>query len=128
MAMRETVRSLRAYFIVLGVLSGAQTIFALATQPVNLETVFLLASFVLAAAFLYVGIRLKTLLASSPRLVIGVVLATGVLSALLLLLMIVFGGPIGGMVQAVIGLLIAWYPYNNVRRLSAESRAITATP
>ena len=36
--MRETVRSLRAYFIVLGLLSGVMNLLALAAQPPNMGT------------------------------------------------------------------------------------------
>ena len=123
MVMRETVGSLRAYFIVLGIFSCVSSLFALFARPVGLGTAFSLAGVGLAAAYLYLGMRLKALLVTSPRQVVMIVLVGGAFTVFALIISL-FLGSISGMAQGALGLLITWYLYNNVRRLSSASAAL----
>jgi hypothetical protein len=129
MAMKETVRSLRAYFI----LSGLASLFiGLPDFAVHLRAGISPATILAAAvgivgigldlAFLYVGFCLPGLLqSSSHRIVMLLYVATGwaVLTSLLGLL----NGMKPGIVAFLgISLLILWYLLRNVRRLAAEAQ------
>jgi hypothetical protein len=126
MGMRETARSLRAYFIVVGLLSGVPNVLALLAEPMGLGTVFSLAAVGLAVAYLYLGIRLKVLLLTAPGQITTVILAGGALIIVALIISLLAGSA-PGLIQAVIGLLITWYLYTNVRRLASESAANAAS-
>lgn len=80
--MRETVRSLRAYFIVAGLLLGGHATYSLLAQPLGWLLLAFIIPVFLGAAYLYVGIRLRTLLVTSPRQVVFVVLSNGALIAI----------------------------------------------
>jgi len=128
MAMKETVRSLQAYFILSGL---ASLWFQLLEVGVHLRAAISLATILataigivgvgLALAFLYVGGFLPKLLQSSPRIVILLYVGAGwaVLTSLLTLLN---GVQIGTIVVLGISLLILWYLLRNVRRLAAEAQ------
>ncbi len=120
MAMRETVGSLRAYFVAGGLLSAVFDLFALYAQPFGLGTAFSLADLGLAVTYVYAGIQLKALLNSAPRRVRAIVLVGGALTALRLVICLVLTA-ISGFYQAVIGLLITGYIYNNLCRISSEA-------
>jgi hypothetical protein len=122
MAIRETAGSLRAYFIVVALLAGVPNLLALFAQPIGLNTLFCLASVGLAAAYMYLGVRLKTLLVTSPGQVLAVILAGGVLIVIGLVVSLAYGS-IGGAVMAALELLVVWYLYVNARRLSSEAAA-----
>ena len=120
--MKETVRSLRAYFVVVAVLSGAMNLAAL-VRPVNgLSMVISLIGLGFALAYLYLGVRLKRLLVSSPEQVTGVLIAGAVFLVLLFGLGMLFGLQGGLVAQVILGLLIAWYLFVNVKRLAVEAR------
>jgi hypothetical protein len=121
MAMRETVRSLRLYFVLTAVLSGAVNIVSLQRPLGFISEVLSVVGIAFALAYLYLGLRLRRLLAAAPGQIIGVLIA-GAAFLLLLLALDALSGFQGGMlVQAVLGLLITWYLFVNVRRLAAEA-------
>ena len=121
MAMRETVRSLRLYFVLTAVLGGTVNVIAL-QRPIGLvaETLSVL-GIVFALAYLYLGLRLRRLLATSPRQITAVLIAGAVFLLLLLALDALSGFQGGTLAQVVLGLLVTWYLFVNVRRLAAES-------
>ena len=122
MAMRETVGSLRAYFIVAALLSGVRGVLALLAEPIGLGAIPSIVVILFAAVYLYVGLRLKTLLTKAPAQVLGIVLTGGGLIGIFLFASILVGSAFGvGM--AVVELLIVWYLYANTRRLAAEAHA-----
>ena len=126
MAMRETVRSLRAYFI----LSGLATLssYSLAVG-VNFQGPFMFATVVgivgigFGLAFLYVGFSLPGLLASAVgRIVTLLYVSTGwVVFVFLLGLLAGRPTPVAVFIL-VLSLLILWYLLKNVRRLAAEAQ------
>lgn len=126
MRMRETVRSLRAYFIVIALLSGIPSVLDLSAHPIGLGTIFSLAALGLSVAYLYLGIRLNVLLLKAPGQVTTIVLAGGAFVIVALLISVLVGST-PGVIQAVVGLLITWYLYSNVRRLASESSMDAAT-
>lgn len=121
MAMRETVRSLRLYFVLTALLSGALNIFALQRPIGFVAGVMAVVGIPFALAYLYVGIRLRRLLATSPSQITGVLVAGAVFLVLWFLFDALSGFQGGTLAQVVLGLLITWYLFVNVRRLAAES-------
>jgi hypothetical protein len=124
--MRETVRSLKAYFIVLAVLGFIGSI---STLPFwSLSPLFLIVGLIglaFALAYLYIGISLRKLLAESPKTINNVILASMAYQVLNFLLSLLKGVQVSSIVQLAIGLLITWYLLSSVKRLSLEENAKT---
>ena len=121
MAMRESVRSLSVYFIVIACFYGFKCISAFAGSPVLVVDAII--GFIWIAfgiAYLYIGIRLKQLLIEAPKVINSVILVSmGVLVVSFLLGVLLgmqasTGGPL------IIGLLVTWYLLKNVKRLSSK--------
>jgi hypothetical protein len=127
MAMRETVRSLKAYFVLSALLSGGMNIWALFRGESGVGTVICLVAVGFAVAYLYVGLRLRQLLATSPDQITKLLIAGAVFMALVFGLHLVFGMAAGMLPVVIISLLITWYLFVNVRRLAAESKPSTTT-
>ena len=129
MAMRETVRSLRAYFI----LSGLATLFsysrALAVNfqgPFTFATVVGIVGIGFSLAFLHVGFSLPGLLTSSVgRIVTLLYVSTGWVVFVFLLGLLEGLAPVA-VFTLVVSLLILWYLLKNVRRLAAEAQVASS--
>ena|SRR5215813_13549634 len=65
MAMRETVRSLRLYFVLTAVLGGALNVIALARPIGFVAQALSVVGILFALAYLYLGLRLRHLLSNS---------------------------------------------------------------
>jgi hypothetical protein len=76
----------------------------------------------LAIAYVYLGVRLKYLLATSPQQITAVLIAGAIFLVVLLLLNLLGGLRIGALMYALLGLLITWYLYTNAKRLAGEAR------
>ncbi len=124
MAMRETVGSMRAYFILTGLLGGLSNLGLLVAGRANLILLALgLLGELACVSFLYMGIRLRTLVATASPIVPRILHVTGGYLLLLLLLGLLIGGQgVGLILQSVLGLLITWYLLRNFRRLVQETR------
>lgn len=129
--MRETVGSLRAYFIFVGIIGiitavlSARLIIALLPMISQLPIITMLVlalstvvDVVLSIMFVYTGMRLPKLLHTSPKFVLGLiyVLAAWIIISFLLSLLAKIS--VLAVVYLVVGLLIAWYLRKNVLRLS----------
>lgn len=128
MAMRETVRSLRAYFI----LSGLATLFSYSRAvAVNYQGAFVLATVVgvigigFSLAFVYVGFALPGLLARSPGRIVTLLYVSAGWVVFVFVLGLVEGLAPVAVFILVLSLLILWYLLKNVRRLAAEAQAGT---
>lgn len=129
MAMRETVGSLRAYFI----LSGLASLFAYGRAlwvnfqgPVSIATVIGIIGIGFSLAFLYVGFSLPQLLKSSAgRVVTLLYVSTGWVAFVFLLGLLEGVAPVA-VITLIFSLLILWYLLRNVRRLAAEAQAASS--
>lgn len=122
--MRETVRSLKAYFIVIAVLGLIGSISTLSLSSVNpLFLIIGLIGLAFALAYLYIGISLRKLLVDSPKTINNVILASMAYQVLNFLLSLLNSVQVASIVQLAIGLLITWYLLNSVKRLSLEENA-----
>lgn len=127
MAMKETVRSLRAYFILSGLASLWFGLVGLAVDlRASISPAMILATTVgivgvgLALAFLYVGICLPGLLRRASSAIIMLLYVNTGWAGLTFLLSLFNGVQVGTVVVLALTLLILWYLLRNVRRLAAE--------
>jgi hypothetical protein len=128
MAMRETVRSLRAYFI----LSGLATLFSYGralwvnSQGAVIAIAIGIIGIGFSLAFLYVGFSLPALLRSSPgRIATLLYVSTGWVVFVFLVGLLEGLAPVA-LITLILSLLILWYLLKNVRRLAAEAQVSSA--
>lgn len=132
--MRETVRSLRAYFILSGMGSLFFCIAALReslSSPTPIALLVELVGMGFSIAFLYIGFSLAPLLKSSAGSMVTFLYASTAWSVLVFTLSLLEGAPSPTILVTLIAtLLILRYLLQNVRRLAAESQvaAPAATP
>lgn len=120
--MKETVGSLKAYFIVVGLLGGIGSVALLIQAQGNAAFIVSgLVSLGLSIGYFYIGVVLRKLLVKSPQLITTVLY----ISLISLLVNLVLGLSDGFQVnegfRSAIGLFIVLYLLNNVKRLSAEA-------
>lgn len=125
MEMRETVRSLRAYFIFSGL---AGVFFGVSALRANLlgtaiGAIIGLISIGFSLAFVYVGFTLPKLLRVSANRIVMLLYASTGWTVFFFLLSLLGGPSVSGLVALVLTLLILWYLLKNVRRLAAEVQA-----
>jgi hypothetical protein len=122
--MRETVGSLKAYFIVVAVLGLLGSIGTIAASHISpLFLIIGLIGFAFSVAYLYIGFMLRKLLIESPKLINNIILASMVYQIINFLLSLLGGFQIGLVIQLTIGLLITWYLLNSTKRLSQEEKS-----
>ncbi len=143
MAMKETVKSLRAYLILAGLLAGGSNVFQLAhiiklskawNSMVPTWLLVLLygmpvLNIVVAVAFIYAGISLRYYLdKGDPRRILKIILFSGVTAVLLGIIRFILNSTFMGGANAttpigvvVIAILITWYLYANTKRLAKEA-------
>lgn len=127
MEMRETVRSLRAYFIFSGL---AGVFFGVSALRANLlgTAIGAIIGFIsigFSLVFVYVGFTLPKLLRVSANRIVMLLYASTAWTVFFFLLSLLGGPSVFGLVALVLTLLILWYLLKNVRRLAAE---VQATP
>lgn len=125
MEMRETVRSLRAYFIFSGL---AGVFFGVSALRMNLlgtaiGAIVGLISIGFSLAFVYVGFTLPKLLRVSANRIVTLLYASTVWTVIFFLLSLLGEPSVFDLVALVLTLLILWYLLKNVRRLAAEAQA-----
>ena len=141
--MRETARSLRAYFIIAGALAlllglrDLSTVTRLGSMLGSLPASWqlalwfpLLSQIALAACFLWAGISLPTALPRGAGWIKTLMLVTIIVQIIdMVLVASVLGTELGttALIRSFIALLIAAYLLTNIRRLSDEAMAKNAT-
>lgn len=118
--MKETIRSLSIYFVIAGLFGLIGNVAGLAQSRGNpLVVILLLPGVAVGGSYFYFGLRLRSLLVGSPRLVLGVLTASAVYLGLMFVLGLVTDPT--SCIQLGIGLLITGYLIVNVKRLSSEA-------
>jgi hypothetical protein len=119
--MKETARSLRTYFVLVGVVNGILSALVL-LNPLSgiLSKVMSLASLVVAAASFVVAFALPTLLRTAPMVVVAMIALFPAVSVGSALLKLLVTGQLSWANPAV-SLAVAAYLYVNVRRLAREA-------
>lgn|GEM_PF-3997312 len=76
-----------------------------------------------SVTYLYIGITLRRLLVESPKLIENILLASMTYQVITFLLSLLNGFQTGLVIQLAVALLILWYLFANVKRLSKEVKA-----
>ncbi|HEY4059922.1 MAG TPA: hypothetical protein VGM39_25075 [Kofleriaceae bacterium] len=141
MAMKETVGSLRAYFILAGVISAGTAmrdmsavndVAAVLTAGQKAALYIPIVSrLLLGAAFVIAGIQLKSALATGAIWIKKMLVVSG--ATLLVdgaLVTAVFGVDAGhsGIISAAVGLIITAYLHHSVKQLAAEAQFAKPLP
>jgi hypothetical protein len=127
--MKESVGSLKAYFIVVSVLGMIGSLATLGASPINpLFLVIGLIELGFSVAYLYIGITLRKLLVKSPKLLNNILLTSMAYQVITFLLSLLNGFQIGLVIRLAIALLLLWYLLTNVKRLSQEVKSNSAAP
>ena len=126
MAMRETVSSIRAYFILSGLLATLSYASAITSSGGGIAAVLGVLGLALSLAYVYLGVRFKTLLNAAPNQIFLVLKAGAAFLIVVLLLAVAGGAGLAGVFGFGFGLLITWYLYVNSRRLLQETRNSSA--
>jgi hypothetical protein len=122
MAMRETVRSLRIYLSLSGVLGTFAYGSTIATGEVEgVGFALVLVGVALALSYIYLAVQLPVLLRTAPSR-IATILKIGLGYLLFLIVLAAIGGAVANMGSGILGILITWYLLVNVRRLAREAR------
>jgi hypothetical protein len=135
MAMKETLRSLTAYFLVVGTIAIAITIRDATrldqmkglTGGQTFAVYFGIAlTLVLGAAYLFAGVSLKRALTSGAGWIKTLVLLSGVAVIIDTAIAVSMIGDLPGVrtaaiIRCVIGILIAFYLHTNITRLARET-------
>jgi len=137
MGMRETEGSLRAYFLVVGVLGSIAALAGLRdASTLHMSMMFalwvpILSRAAICVGFLLAGIKLKAALPTGATWIKNLLLASIALLVLDSMLIVgVLGQELGrgALIGQLIGLGITAYLLASVRRLSAEAMARAALP
>ncbi len=126
--MKETKKSLKAYFIIvgiLGILSGSIEIFS--NFDLFLATNFLIKAiniiaFIPSIIFIFCGFKLYNYLQTSPKTIIILILIS--LSSHAFLGLLIRQSIIISLLLIPFYILFGWYLINNVKKLSIQSNII----
>ena len=124
MAMRETVRSMRVFLILTGVLALFPNLGFIFRRGGGVAVPILgLIGIFLASEYIYIGLKLRAFVATNAPVVTKVFYGTSVFLVLFLVLGLTIG-PLGVVLvaEAALGLLINWYLLRNFRRLVREAQ------
>jgi hypothetical protein len=132
MAMKESIRSLRLYFLLSGlaslwvcVVSFAPILRASFSTVVIVAAVFATAFLAMSLAFLYVGFFLRRLLRDSSHRIV-ILIYIGMAFVVMSFLADLFGGiQTQELVIDVLSMLLGLYLLKNIRRLAAEAQEET---
>jgi hypothetical protein len=119
--MRETVGSLRLYFVIVAAIGIYSNVLMVLKQPTLLNVVLAVAGVALAAAYLYLAASLKRLIVEAPLRVQQVIMASAALVIVIAVIYLLMGSLLGAAEEGL-SLLIIVYLWLNVRRLLAESQ------
>ena len=124
--MKESVRSMAAYFILVGLVGIYANAMAIAKSPRDLVVLAIGSSFLtLGALYLLIGIRVRHMLVRQPGMIRGALIASVIVLALRLAAGLA-NADTAGIVGSLVGFLIVWYLLANTRRLSKEESAKAA--
>lgn len=123
MAMRETVGSLRAYFVLVGGLNTLGGILLMRqTEGAPVSQVFGVILLVLGIGFLVAAVRLPVFLATTTTFIKGLVYSVIILQLLFIGMMVLADAKPGEYILPFIRILICWYILVNVNRLAGEKQ------
>lgn len=120
--MSENLGSLRSYFMIAGCLGGGFGVYGFLSAPTLGAAIVAVLGIALAAVYLYLGIRLKTLLLHSPKTALRLVLSGAFIIGASILVRVFLGPP--GLLSGFIGLAIVGYLYRNMRYVALDPESV----
>lgn len=112
--MKETKKSLKVYFMVVGVLNVIFGITSVAMAQGMLNKILSALFLVLGIMFIYYGVKLYDYMQSSPKTLVNFVLISLAIQAIIKLL--------SGQLIYVVGIaLVGWYLVHNIKKLSGQT-------
>jgi hypothetical protein len=111
--MEETKKSLKAYFIVIGIYGIIVNISEIFLYSEVSFTIFRLIQLFLSSLFIYFGVKLYYYLEKSPETLINFVII--IISAMSILYLIA-----GGLLHLIVLMLLGWYLVHNIKKLSLQ--------
>ncbi len=112
--MKETKKSLKTYFILVGILNGVSGIYITAMTADMLTRIYGIFVLIIAILYFYYGIKVYDYLQRSPKTLITFVIVSFGISGIFNLLN-------QGWVMFVGSILIIWYLVHNIKKLSAQT-------
>jgi hypothetical protein len=128
MGMQETPRSLRTYFVLVGVfglLGNAAELW----QSQRLGLAYAIDGAIgacLAVAFLYSAFKLTALLKGGGRPLVQLLIVSAIYRARAIVLLALVGGKTGDFIGPVLGIAVSIYLISNVRRLARGAGYVEA--
>lgn len=115
--MRETKKSLKAYFIVFSVIGFLTSVVGIINLTGTMSKISEAIYMALAAGFIYYGLKLDQYLRNSPQTLKIFVIAAAVIQQVARLL-------VGGidLIFMILSALVAWYLVHNINKLSAQDK------
>lgn len=111
--MKETKKSLRAYFLFIGILGILLNVSEVFLNFHTLTIIFGLIGIVICGLFIYYGIKMYDYLQKPPKTLINFVIIAISISAVLYLIE-------GQLIHVAVLVLIGWYLVHNIRKLSMQ--------
>ena len=119
--MRETTKSLKGYFIVVGILGVLTSISPVITATDILTKIFSIVLVVLSSMFIFYGVKLYEYLQTSPKVIINFIIIS--LSAHALLGLLTRQSMIVSLILLPLGYFpLGWYLIHNVKKLSTQPK------
>ena len=115
--MKETKKSLKIYFVAVGVLSCLSTILGIFMATDVLVIIISIISLIIPVMFVYYGIKLYSYMQKSPKTLVNFIIISWGASAILYLM----NGKIGVIIFSG---LIAWYLVYNIKKLSTQTSIV----
>ena len=119
--MKETKKSLKGYFIVVGILGILTSISPVITAADILTKVLSIVLVVLSGMFIFYGIKLYDYLQTSPKVIINFIIIS--LSAHALLGLLTRQSIMVSLILLPLGYIpLGWYLIHNVKKLSTQPK------
>jgi len=120
MRIREGIRSLSVYFILISILVGYIHLRSILVGDHIREKIFGVLGFLIALCFFFIGVRFKFFVLRNIEFIYFTFVISITFFVIKSILTIFTAGSILGFLQPIIGGLVFWYLFTNVKRLSQE--------
>lgn len=122
MRFKEGVGSLSVYFILISILIG-YTHFRPILAGDNLrEEIFGILGILLALCFFFIGVKLKSFISGNVEFIFFIFVIAVIFFAIKSIFAILTGSDVLTFLQPIIGALVFWYLFTNIKRLAQEEQ------
>ena len=115
--MKETRKSLKAYFIVVGILGILSIIDPIVmTADILTKAISITITLVISVMFIFYGVKLYDYLQTSPKTIVNFIVISLGIRVLL--------GLLAGQWIIIVLILLGWYLIHNVKKLSTQPSVV----